>query len=236
HLTRAQQIVQQFDITQELPPTVELSALTLRDGPVSSILPDEVQPGPDHIPDDESDHESEAGIILFPPSPGHLTAYLDVEDGSDCGISERFRFDNNTVADPSISTRPSCPDSTWYNSQSPQHRGSTSSSTPSPPASPPSSLSNLSSIPYVGEHESILSGYLQAISQQDTASGPDFLRQQGDVYDRVLRTFFSHQCNCSPKQRRGLGLRDTIDTSKRFEVPKGYSVYIRAATLVYWDV
>jgi hypothetical protein len=42
----------------------------------------------------------------------------------------------------------------------------------------------------------ILSDFLHAISNQDTAGGPDFLRQQGDVYDRVLRTFFNHQCGC----------------------------------------
>ena len=50
----------------------------------------------------------------------------------------------------------------------------------------------------MGRDESILSGYLQAINEQDTAGGPDFLRQQGEVYDRVLRAFFSHQCNCKP--------------------------------------
>lgn len=48
----------------------------------------------------------------------------------------------------------------------------------------------------VGGDDAILSSYLQAINEQDTAGGPDFLRQQGDVYDRVLRAFFSHQCNC----------------------------------------
>ncbi|RKK26917.1 hypothetical protein BFJ63_vAg16596 [Fusarium oxysporum f. sp. narcissi] len=31
-------------------------------------------------------------------------------------------------------------------------------------------------------------------------------------------------------------LETEIRECKRFEVPKGYSVYIRAATLVYWDV
>ncbi|KAG5793859.1 hypothetical protein H9Q69_007095 [Fusarium xylarioides] len=73
----AQQIVQQFDTTAELPPTVEFSALTLRDHLASSILPDEVQPGPDRISDIESDPESEAGPTLLPSSPSHLTAYLE---------------------------------------------------------------------------------------------------------------------------------------------------------------
>jgi hypothetical protein len=195
YLTKAQQIVQQFGITQELPPTVEFSGLTLHDGPALSISANEAQPGPECRPDGEPDPESEVEPILFPPSPSHLTAY-NIEDGNDGGISESFGFDNDAISDLSISTRPSLPDFTRHSSQLPERRGSTSSSTPSPPASLPSPLSSPSSIPSVGRDESILSGYLQAINEQDTAGGPDFLRQQGDIYDRVLRTFFSHQCNC----------------------------------------
>jgi hypothetical protein len=60
------------------------------------------------------------------------------------------------------------------------------------------SSSDPSSISSVGRDESILSGYLQAISEQDTAGGPDFLRAQSDVYNHLLGTFFNHKCNCKP--------------------------------------
>ncbi|RKK76848.1 hypothetical protein BFJ71_g16855 [Fusarium oxysporum] len=193
HLTKAQQIVEQFDITQELPPTAEFSSLALHDDPDSPLSANEAQPGPGCRPDGGPDPESGAEPILFSSSPRDLTAY--VEDGDDSDVSENFRPANDAVSDLSIIARPSSTGSTQHNSQSPQHRNSASSSTPSPPALLPSPLSSPSSIPSVGRDESILSGYLQAINEQDTAGGPDFLRQQGEVYDRVLRAFFSHQCN-----------------------------------------
>ncbi|RKK74454.1 hypothetical protein BFJ71_g17273, partial [Fusarium oxysporum] len=209
HLTKAQQIVEQFDITQELPPTVEFSGLTLHDDLASSVSPDGDQSEPDCRPDSEPDPESEAEPILFSSSPRDLTAYIEDEYNGD--ISENSRFANNVVSDPSILVRPSSTGSTRHNSQSPQHRNSASSSTPSPPASLPSPLSSPSSIPSVGRDESILSGYLQAINEQDTAGGPDFLRQQGDIYNRILRTFFNHQCNCSsPHNLTELGNTHTL--------------------------
>ncbi|KAH7231792.1 uncharacterized protein BKA55DRAFT_696049 [Fusarium redolens] len=152
------------DITQELPPTAEFSGLTLHDDPASPISANEAQPGPGCGPDGEPDPESGAEPILFSSSPRDLTAY--VEDGDDSDISENFRLANDAVPDLSILARPSSTGSTQHNSQSPQHRNCSSSSTPSPPASLPSPLSSPSSIPSVGRDESILSGYLQAISRQ----------------------------------------------------------------------
>ncbi|EWY79566.1 hypothetical protein FOYG_17312 [Fusarium oxysporum NRRL 32931] len=194
HLTKAQQIVEQFDITQELPPTAEFSGLTLHDNPASPISANEAQPRPVCRSDSEPGPESGAEPIPLSSPPRDLNTY--VEDGDDSDISENFRLANDAVPDLSIPVSPSSTGSTQHNSQSPQHRNSASSPTPTPPASSPSPLPSKSSIRSVGRDESILSGYLEAINEQDTAGGPDFLRLQGDVYDRVLRAFFSHQCNC----------------------------------------
>ncbi|KAF6518559.1 hypothetical protein HZS61_016933 [Fusarium oxysporum f. sp. conglutinans] len=54
HLTRAQQIVQWFADSQDPPPTLEFSALTLRDGPAPSSVPDEA------VEDGEGDDGSES--------------------------------------------------------------------------------------------------------------------------------------------------------------------------------
>ncbi|KAF6518546.1 hypothetical protein HZS61_002624 [Fusarium oxysporum f. sp. conglutinans] len=92
-------------------------------------------------------------------------------------------------------------------SPSSSRHGSSSSSSQSR-GSPLSSRSNssewsdLSGLPLDEPEDLILSDFLQAISNQDTAGGPDFLRQQGDVYDRVLRTFFNHQCSCPSSDER----------------------------------
>ncbi|KAH7490375.1 hypothetical protein FOMA001_g3987 [Fusarium oxysporum f. sp. matthiolae] len=132
HLTKAQQIVEQFDITQELPPTAEFSSLALHDDPDSPLSANEAQPGPGCRPDGGPDPESGAEPILFSSSPRDLTAY--VEDGDDSDVSENFRLANDAVSDLSILARPSSTGSTQHNSQSPQHRNSASSSTPSPPS------------------------------------------------------------------------------------------------------
>ncbi|KAM5510104.1 hypothetical protein FOXYSP1_10204 [Fusarium oxysporum f. sp. phaseoli] len=176
HLTKAQQIVEQFDITQELPPTVEFSGLTLHDDLASSVSPDGDQSEPDCRPDSE-------------PDP---------KDEYNGDISENSRFANNVVSDPSILSIASAQKLCFLVNAK-------------PPASLPSPLSSPSSIPSVGRDESILSGYLQAINEQDTAGGPDFLRQQGDIYNRILRTFFNHQCNCSsPHNLTELGNTHTL--------------------------
>ncbi|KAH7182230.1 hypothetical protein DER46DRAFT_670678 [Fusarium sp. MPI-SDFR-AT-0072] len=75
---------------------------------------------------------------------------------------------------------------------------SSQSTIPAPSSSP----SDPSSVSSVGGDEPILSGYLQAIREQDTAGGPDFLRAQSDVYSRVLGTLFNHQCNCPNSRER----------------------------------
>ncbi|KAF5266005.1 hypothetical protein FOXYS1_3162 [Fusarium oxysporum] len=131
HLTKAQQIVEQFDITQELPPTIEFSGLTLRDDPASPISANKAQPGPGCRPDGEPGPESGAEPILFSSSPPDINTY--VEDGDDSDISENFRLANDAVPDLSIPVSPSSTGSTQHNSQSPQHRNSASSPTPVPP-------------------------------------------------------------------------------------------------------
>uniref|UniRef100_A0A0D2XNP1 EKC/KEOPS complex subunit BUD32 n=1 Tax=Fusarium oxysporum (strain Fo5176) TaxID=660025 RepID=A0A0D2XNP1_FUSOF len=62
--------------------------------------------------------------------------------------------------------------------------------------------SDLSGLPSDEPEDLILSDFLQAISNQDTAGGPDFLRAQSGVYDRVLRKFFNHQCSCPSSHER----------------------------------
>ncbi|KAH6869143.1 hypothetical protein B0T10DRAFT_594976 [Thelonectria olida] len=207
HLTRAQPIVQQFEDTQELPPTVEFSTLTLHVGPVSSsFLLDEVQPGPNHVSDNESDPELGAEPILFPLSPNHLPAYVDEdkdEDGGNDGddASESFGLDDGAVPCPSTSALPSSPSSSRHDGQPPQRRSSLPSILSSP-VSFDSITSSSSSSPSVGSDDPILGGYLQAIHNQDIAGGPDFLRTQGGVYDRILGASFNHRCNCSSSRER----------------------------------
>ncbi|KAF5710051.1 hypothetical protein FGLOB1_5668, partial [Fusarium globosum] len=117
HLTKAQQIVEQFDITQELPPTAEFSGLTftLHDDPASPIFANEAQPGPGCKPDGEPGPESGAEPILFSSSPRDLNTC--VEDGDDSDISENFRLANDAVSDISIPVSPSSTGSTQHNSQ-----------------------------------------------------------------------------------------------------------------------
>ncbi|EEU34826.1 uncharacterized protein NECHADRAFT_88406 [Fusarium vanettenii 77-13-4] len=95
HLTRAQQLVQWSTDSHGLPPTLEFSALTLRNGPAPSLVPDEA-----------------------------------AEKGEGDARSESSGFDNDIA-------------------------------------------------------------------------GPDFLRAQSDVYDRILRKFFNNQCDCQEPRARG---------------------------------
>lgn len=156
HLTRAQQIVQWFADSQDPPPTLEFSALTLHDGPAPSSVPDEA-----------------------------------VEDGEGDDGSESFGFDNDVALGPTSPTPPAPPASTRRDSQPPHHRISLPS-TPTFPVSPDAAAVSSS----LGSDDPVLSGFLEAIRQQDTAGGPDFLLAQSDAYDQILRKFFSHQCDC----------------------------------------
>ncbi|KAK2468816.1 hypothetical protein H9L39_19578, partial [Fusarium oxysporum f. sp. albedinis] len=81
------------------------------------------------------------------------------------------------------------PASTRRDSQPPHHRISLPS-TPTFPVSPDAAAVSSS----LGSDDPVLSGFLEAIRQQDTAGGPDFLLAQSDAYDQILRKFFSHQC------------------------------------------
>ncbi|KAG7405711.1 hypothetical protein Forpi1262_v018437 [Fusarium oxysporum f. sp. raphani] len=46
-------------------------------------------------------------------------------------------------------------------------------------------------------HDPVLDGFLRSIYQQETADGADFLRAQGGVYDKVFRSFFARECECT---------------------------------------
>ncbi|KAG7402402.1 hypothetical protein Forpe1208_v017241 [Fusarium oxysporum f. sp. rapae] len=162
HPTRAQQIVQWFADSQDPPPTLEFSALTLRDGPAPSSVPDEA-----------------------------------VEDGEGDDGSESFGFDNDVALGPTSPTPPAPPASTRRDSQPPQHRISLPS-TPTFPVSPDAAAVSSS----LGSDDPVLSGFLEAIRQQDTAGGPDFLLAQSEAYDQILRKFFSHQCDCPEPRAR----------------------------------
>lgn len=98
-----------------------------------------------------------------------------VEDGEGGRESESFGFDNDVVVDAATPTPPL---------SSPPHQRSSS------PLSSDSSGSSGGSIPLlsasVEPENPILDSFIQAIHDQDTAGGPDFLRARGDLYDRVL--------------------------------------------------
>ncbi|KAI8676085.1 hypothetical protein NCS56_00495400 [Fusarium sp. Ph1] len=171
HLARVQQIV------QELPPTVELSALTLRDDSTPSSPPAQIQSW--------SGPELEFEAVSLPLSSTAPPVY--VKDSRGDG-TESSSPDTNAV----LLLTASAPSSPGLPRQDPRQDGqSSSSSSDSPDCSIPSSA-----LPSPGPENPILGGFLQAIHHQDTAGGPDFLRAQGDLYDRVLCTFFSRQCEC----------------------------------------
>ncbi|KAL3584405.1 hypothetical protein FPOAC2_14503 [Fusarium poae] len=161
HLTRAQQIVQWFADSQDPPPTLEFSALTLHDGPAPSSVPDEA-----------------------------------VEDGEGDDGSESFGFDNDVALGPTSPTPPAPPASTRRDSQPPHHRISLPS-TPTFPVSPDAGAVSSS----LGSDDPVLSGFLEAIRQQDTAGGPDFLLAQSDA--RALpplpTVFAGHDEACDPR-------------------------------------
>ncbi|KAI5456256.1 hypothetical protein BGZ63DRAFT_435853, partial [Mariannaea sp. PMI_226] len=63
-----------------------------------------------------------------------------------------------------------------------------SSTSFSSPASPPLSSSDIV--------DTILDGFLQAIQDQETAGGADFLSAQSDIYDQVFQKYFDCECDC----------------------------------------
>lgn len=187
HLARAQQTVQNVAITQELPPTVEFSVLTLRDDSTLSSSPAQIQSSSGDVSDDQSGPEPELETAPFPSSPTASPMHIEDDDGDD---SESSTSDINPVSQPTTSAPSSSPGLPRQDGRSSQPRSSLSSTSDSPDWFVPSVS------PSLGPEGPILDGFLQAIHDQDTAGGPDFLRAMSDVYDRVLRTFFSCQCDC----------------------------------------
>ncbi|KAJ3453179.1 hypothetical protein MRS44_018834 [Fusarium solani] len=163
---------------QESPPIVEFSALDIRDGPVVS--------------DPESGPEPGFELVSLPSSPTDLSAR--VPEGS-LRDAEFASSQPTTLApspnrhqqdgDPPSELSSSLPSTTGP----PSLLGSSTSFTP--PAPPPSVSSSS------GPNDPALDSFLQAIHNQETAGGADFLRAQSDVYDRVIQTFFSRECDYS---------------------------------------
>lgn len=177
HLARAQQTVQNVAVTQELLPTVEFSALTLRDDSTPSSPPVQIQPWSGNISDDQSGPAPELETVPLPSSPNASPIHIEEDDADD---SESSASDVNAVLQPTASASSS--------PRFPRQYGRSSQSRSSP--------SSTSDSPSLRPEDPILDGFLQAIHDQDTAGGPDFLRAMSDVYNRVLRTFFSYQCDC----------------------------------------
>ncbi|KAM6504737.1 hypothetical protein FSOLCH5_015233 [Fusarium solani] len=70
HLTRAQQLVQWFTDSHDLPPTLEFSALTLRDGPAPSLVPGEAaEKGEGDAGSESSGFDNDVVSARTPPTP-----------------------------------------------------------------------------------------------------------------------------------------------------------------------
>ncbi|KAJ9417921.1 hypothetical protein QL093DRAFT_2565880 [Fusarium oxysporum] len=174
-----QQIFQEATECQDLPFTHELSALSLRDDATPSLsLPADIpdnEPRPSSVPAPESEPEFDIETSVLPLSSSALSEASVLEDDA---ASQPM---TPSLTSPSSSRHHS-------SSSSSQSRGSLLLS-----RSNSSVWSDLSGLPSDEPEDLILSDFLQAISNQDTAGGPDFLRAQSGVYDRVLRKFFNHQ-------------------------------------------
>ncbi|RTE68758.1 hypothetical protein BHE90_016864, partial [Fusarium euwallaceae] len=111
--------------------------------------------------------------------------------------SESSGFDNDVGPARTSATPPSPPGSTRRDIQTPQRGGSLL-----PPPTLPASPDAAAITPSRRSDNPVLDGFLDAIHQQDIASGPGFLRAQSDVYDRILRKFFNNQCDCQEPRAR----------------------------------
>lgn len=181
HLTRIPPVVQQ-DEGPQASPIPELSALTLHDGPpLSTHVQDE--PLSEAICEVEPDIEPDFGVLSLPTSPIALSA--SVSNGSPPDAEPGPRPTTPTQP-PHLSQRDGSPSEP---SCSPR---STSSLFDSSGSFTPSASPLLSSSPI----DSVLGNFLQAIHDQETAGGADFLRAQSDVYDQVLQAFFNRECDC----------------------------------------
>ncbi|KAF9766967.1 hypothetical protein IL306_000528 [Fusarium sp. DS 682] len=202
HAARLQQIFQEATESQDLPFTHEFSALSLRDEAIPLLsLPGDIpdnEPRPSLALALESEPELASETSVLPSSSPYLSNFNFLEEDEQENRSEASMLEDDTLSQPMTPSLTSPSSSRHGSSSSPsQSRGSPLSS-----RSNSSEWSDLSGLPLDEPEDLILSDFLQAISNQDTAGGPDFLRQQGDVYDRVLRTFFNHQCSCPSSDER----------------------------------
>ncbi|KNB02954.1 hypothetical protein FOXG_05573 [Fusarium oxysporum f. sp. lycopersici 4287] len=193
HATRLQQIFQEATECQDLPFTHELSALSLRDDATPSLsLPADIpdnEPRPSSVPAPESEPEFDIETSVLPLSSSALSNVNLLTEDEEDNRSEASVLEDDAASQPMTPSLTSPSSSRHHSSSSSsQSRGSLLLS-----RSNSSVWSDLSGLPSDEPEDLILSDFLQAISNQDTAGGPDFLRAQSGVYDRVLRKFFNHQ-------------------------------------------
>lgn len=196
HTARVQRIFQEATDAQDLPFTHEFSALSLRDDPTpplslpSNVSDNQHSPTPVPAPTPDLDPYLETAVTLSSPPAQSNISFL-AEDGEDNRF-EASLFKEDAAPEP---TTPSLRSP----SSSRRHSSPSSSQSRDSPISSrlnSSDWSELSELHSDEPEDPILSDFLQTIASQDTAGGPEFLRQQGDVYDRILRTFFNPQCSC----------------------------------------
>uniref|UniRef100_A0A0C4DJQ0 EKC/KEOPS complex subunit BUD32 n=2 Tax=Fusarium oxysporum TaxID=5507 RepID=A0A0C4DJQ0_FUSOF len=202
HATRLQQIFQEATECQDLPFTHELSALSLRDDATPSLsLPADIpdnEPRPSSVPAPESEPEFDIETSVLPLSSSALSNVNLLTEDEEDNRSEASVLEDDAASQPMTPSLTSPSSSRHHSSSSSsQSRGSLLLS-----RSNSSVWSDLSGLPSDEPEDLILSDFLQAISNQDTAGGPDFLRAQSGVYDRVLRKFFNHQCSCPSSHER----------------------------------
>lgn len=166
-LPRVQPTIQQDERLQEPPLVVEFSALALRDDPIVS--------------DSESAPEPRFDAISLPSPPTALSSRA-----SEGALPDIESASQPPTPAPSLNaTRQDNPPSEFGGSPA-SAASSPSLSGPSSPSTPQASSSN----------SPVLNSFLQAIHDQETAGGADFLRAQSDVYDQVFQTFFRFECGC----------------------------------------
>ncbi|RKK61793.1 hypothetical protein BFJ69_g17085 [Fusarium oxysporum] len=196
HVTRLQQIFREAIESQDLPFTQDFSALSLRDDSTPPLsLPDivrDIERSPTSVPAPVPEPQPNFETSVLPSSsPAPSDENFLAEDGDDRRL-EVSLFGDGAAPQPTIPSLTSPSSSRQHRSSSVSQLGGSLRSS----RSDSSDWSELSETPSDEPEDPVLSDFLQVIANQDTAGGSDFLRAQSDVYDRVLRTFFDHQCSC----------------------------------------
>jgi len=163
--------------------TISLSALHLCSQGVVDQNEGIVAVDPNDDPISEGRHQdsngSEREAQILPALPGSpITIGSPVVSYDD---ASRPSSPSSSVPTPSFPAPLSLDWSTW----------SGLSDRTDPPSSPSSHTSQSS-----GQGDPILARFLEAIDDQETAGGEDFLHEQGRVYEDVFKTYFRSECQC----------------------------------------